>query len=89
MDSDEYTWEFDRLTKIHWNPIIDDVNGGYLKEYNLNGDISFSSFAKLRELYCYHNQLNSLDVSQNANLRDLSCDNEVTIIGEANRFAEY
>ncbi|MFG6329903.1 MAG: Ig-like domain-containing protein [Lachnospiraceae bacterium] len=61
-NDDEYEWDDNgNLTYIQWSGC------------SLSGDISFSSFKKLKGLRCNSNKLTSLDVSKNAVLESLSC----------------
>jgi hypothetical protein len=61
MDSDEYTWEDGKLTKIYWT----------WKE--LSGDFDVSGCVNLTYLDCTGNDLTVLDVSENMSLTDLAC----------------
>lgn len=61
MSSDQYEWKDGRLVTISWS------------KKGLTGDISFSAFTALTKLDCSDNQLKSLDVSGNVNLKELDC----------------
>lgn len=76
-DIDDYSWynidgEY-RLTDIHWN-----------NKY-LSGDISFDGLPYLSTLWCTNNNLNNLDVSNNAKLTTLYCyDNNIKSLDISN-----
>lgn len=67
-NEDQYTWENGRLTGITWN------------NSHLTQNLDTSNLSALTYLYCRDNQLTDLDVSQNVNLSEFSCDDNVTII---------
>ena len=67
LDSDEYLWAEDgRLVVINWT------------KKNLQGNLSLQELPQLHALYCYGNQLTSLNVSNNTALTELNCsDNQL------------
>lgn len=68
-----------------------DVSGcGQLKWLGLNycalTSLDVSHNPKLKELCCVNNELTALDLSNNPELEKLACDNELTDIGQLNKF---
>ena len=70
--------ELDVVTEI-------DVSGSWETKGNLAGLKGIENFTKLKSLYCYNNQLTSLDISENTALEYLKChNNQITSLDVSN-----